>query len=139
MKSQWQTYRELELLSDMVEPQPLHSPLVASVDRWWRALLSHRAGKLDYEDQVEYLERRFTLSCGRSMARTQVWQKLWRLLNQPIKFEPYMRTHLEPEIRQTLDRTGQAWWTVYDPLTGKTAYLASEADVQIWLQERLYY
>lgn len=48
-------------------------------------------------------------------------------------------TRAEPEIRQTLDRTGQTWWKVYDPLTGHTAYLESEAEVQIWLEERLYH
>ena len=139
MKSQWQAYKELELLPEIVEPQSIHSPLAASLDRWWRSLLNHRAGKLDYEDQVDYLERRFTLTCGRSTARTHVWQTLWRLLNQPIRFEPYRRTRPEPEVRQTLDQKGQTWWTVYDPLTGQTAYLESESEVQIWLEERLYH
>lgn len=139
MKSQWQTYKELEYLPDGVEPQPIHSPLVASLDRWWRSWLNRRAENLDYEYQVEYLERRFTLTCGRSTARSHVWRALWRVLNQPIQFELYLRTHPEPEVRRTLDQTGQTWWTVYDPLTGQTAYLESESEVQIWLEERLYH
>ncbi|PSB24546.1 hypothetical protein [Stenomitos frigidus] len=139
MKSQWQFYKALELLSDVVEPQPIHSPLIASLDRWWRSLLSRRARSLDYEDQVEYLERRFTVVCDRSTTRTNIWQPLWRLLNQPLSFNPYLLARPEPEVRRTLDRTGQAWWTVYDPSTGQTAYLESEAEVQIWLEERLYH
>lgn len=139
MKSQWQAYKELELLPDIVEPQTIHSPLIGYLDSWWRSLLSRRAGSLDYENQVEYLERRLKLLCERSTAHTHVWQKLWRLLNQPLRFGPHQPTQAEPEVRQTLDQTGQTWWTVYDPLTGQTAYLESEAEVQIWLEERLYH
>ena len=139
MKSQWQVYKELELLPDAVEPPSIHSPLVAFLDRWWRSLLDRRAESLDYENQVEYLERRFTLLYERSTARTKLWRSLWRLLNQPIGFQPHNLIHSEPEVRQTLDQTGQTWWTVYDPLTGQTAYLESEAEVQIWLEERLYH
>jgi hypothetical protein len=139
MKSQWQSYQELELLSDISKPQPIYSPVIAFMDRWWRSFLNRRADSLDYEDQVEYLERRFKLLCERVPSRSGVWQTLWRLLNHPIKFEPYLVTYPEPEVRQTLDRAGQPWWTVYDPLTGQTAYLESEAEVQIWLEERLYH
>ncbi len=59
MKTQWQQYKELELLPDgLAKPQTIHSPLVAYLDQRWRSLLNQRASNLDYEYQVEYLERR---------------------------------------------------------------------------------
>lgn len=138
MKSQWQFYKELELLPDMIEPQPIHSPIVASLDRWWRSRLNDRATKLDYEYQVEYLERRLRLTCAQASVKRSIWGTLWHLLNQPLGFESSF-SPAEPEIQQTLDRTGHVWWKVYDPLSGQTAYLESEADVHIWLEERLYH
>lgn len=140
MKTQWQRYKELELLPDVVaEPQTIHSPLIASLDRSWRSLLNQRARNLNHEYQVEYLERRLTLISVRSTIAANIWRKCWSILNQPLSFGFQLTTHPEPEIRRTLDQTGQAWWQVYDPSTGHTAYLESEADVQIWLEEHLYH
>jgi len=140
MKTQWQQYKELELLPDNVAaPQTIHSPLLAAFDRYWRSQLDQGARKLDYEYQVEYLERRLTIVCGRSTTKANLWRKCWSLLNKPLRFNPYRSTHPEPEIRRTLDKLGQAWWHVYDPCTGRTAYLESEADVQVWLEEGLYH
>lgn len=140
MKTQWQQYKELELLPDLVaEPQTIYSPLVAALDRRWRSILNQRARKLDYEYQVEYLEQRLTLTCMRSTPTASVWRKCWNVLNRPLRLEPYLPTHPEPEIRQTLDHAGQTWWQVYDPITGHTAYLESEAEVQVWLEDWLYH
>lgn len=44
----------------------------------------------------------------------------------------------EPQIWQSLDYTGQLWWRVYDPVTGQTAYLESETEVSIWLEQLPY-
>ena len=140
MKTQWQQYKELELLPDNVAaPQTIHSPLLAAFDRYWRSQLDQGARKLDYEYQVEYLERRLTIVCGRPTTTANPWRKCWSLLNTPLRFNPYRSTQPEPEIRRTLDKLGQAWWHVYDPCTGRTAYLESEADVQVWLEEGLYH
>lgn len=140
MKTQWQQYKELELLPDNVAaPLTIHSPLLAAFDRHWRSWLDQRARKLDHEYQVEYLERRLTLTCRRSTTTANFWRGCWSLLNKPLRFKPYLSTYPEPEIRRTLDKMGQFWWHVYDPCTGRTAYLESEADVQVWLEERLYH
>lgn len=42
----------------------------------------------------------------------------------------------EPDIWQTLDRHGNVWWHAYDPMTGQTSYLSSEAEVLMWLDQR---
>ncbi|MBW4473630.1 MAG: hypothetical protein KME45_25125 [Stenomitos rutilans HA7619-LM2] len=139
MKTQWQRYKELELLPEgAAEPQTIYSPLIAYLDQRWRSLLNRRAALLDYEYQVEYLERRLSLPCSQTIEKHSLLRKLWHWLNQPINFE-HSFSPSEPEIQQTLDRTGQTWWKVYDPLTGQTAYLESEAEVHIWLEERLYH
>lgn len=139
MNTQWQRYKELELLPDeAAESQTIHSPLLAYLDRRWRSLLNHRAARLDYEYQVEYLEQRLRLNCLQDSRKRSLWQGLWQFLNQPLEFG-YTFSQAEPEIQQTLDRTGQMWWKVYDPLTGQTAYLESESEVHIWLEERLYH
>ena len=44
----------------------------------------------------------------------------------------------EPRIWQSLDYRGQIWWRVYDPVTGQTAYLESETEVCIWLDQLPY-
>ncbi len=138
MKTQWQRYKELELLPDEVaKPQIIHSPLVTYLDQRWRSLLNQQAGKLDYECQVEYLERRLKLACDRA-CRVSAWGELWSLLNRPLGFGQ-QSSQVEPEIRQTLDQTGQTWWKVYDPRTGQTVFLESEAEVRVWLEARLYH
>ncbi|XHX77457.1 MAG: hypothetical protein RBJ76_23940 [Stenomitos frigidus ULC029] len=140
MKTQWEQYKELELLpAQVAAPQTIYSPLVAALDRHWRSRLDQRARKLDHEYQVEYLEQRLTLTCVRATTTANIWRKCWSFLNQPVRFQPYLSAHSEPEIRRTLDQAGQSWWQVYDPLTGRTAYLESEAEVQVWLEERLYH
>ncbi|XGV95633.1 MAG: hypothetical protein ACAF41_23185 [Leptolyngbya sp. BL-A-14] len=138
MKTQWKHYKELELLpEEAAEPETIYSPLIAYLDRRWRSLLNHRASKLDYEYQVEYLERRLKLTCDQLPAKRSVFGKFWHFLNQPLSLVSFSQA--EPEIRQTQDKAGQTWWQVYDPLTGQIAYLESEAEVHIWLEERLYH
>ncbi len=140
MKTQWHIYQTLEQIPDAVlEPQSIHSPIVAWFDRWLRSRLDHRADKLDYEYQVEYLERRLALNYAHPPTKFHLWRHLWTVLNQPLLVEQRQSSHAEPEIQQTLDGSGQKWWKVYDPMTGQTAYLESESDVRIWLEDRLYH
>jgi hypothetical protein len=39
----------------------------------------------------------------------------------------------EPKITEEIDQGGQHWWKVYDPYTGRSHWLASEAEVMAWL------
>lgn len=144
MKTQWQIYQELELLpTALPAPRAVTSPIAAYLGNRWRSLLDRQTSKLDYEQQVDYLERRLALNSYETTGKASVFRQLWKLLNQPLNLGwglgQSIASHPEPEIRQTLDTTGHKWWQVYDPLTGQTTYLESEAEVQIWLEERLYY
>jgi hypothetical protein len=41
----------------------------------------------------------------------------------------------ELEIQTTYDRCGNLWWYVYDPETGRSAWLDSEDEVRIWIEK----
>ena len=45
----------------------------------------------------------------------------------------------EPIVKQARDKKGRIWWYVYDPTTGRSAHLASEEEVLIWLDELFAY
>jgi hypothetical protein len=41
----------------------------------------------------------------------------------------------ELQIREMTDRAGNTWWNVYDPTTGRSAWLDSEDEVRIWIEK----
>ncbi len=45
----------------------------------------------------------------------------------------------EPRIWQTRDRNGNVLWNAYDPVSDRSLYYASEAEVRIWLENRYSY
>lgn len=88
-KSQWQTYKQLELIPDSV-PNP--DAKVATfkfglvkfgLGRAWRSLLSLLIDELvDQEQQVEYIERCWALNeFGEKDNPTSSLQRLWVLMN----------------------------------------------------------
>lgn len=137
MKTQWQIYKELELLPDSIPQTGAANCLFAlHLNKVWRVLSNTLSVKLPHDEQrVEYLERCLLLDCGRYVAVNNSWQKLWTVLNQ-LLWQP--QSCPEPQIWQRSDRAGYTWWHVYDPITGRTAQLESEEAVQIWLEERFY-
>jgi hypothetical protein len=140
MKKQWETYKSLELVPDAVaSPQISHSIVVFQLRQVWQSLMKGINNHLVYEQQVHRLEQCWELEiadCNRPV-KPNLWNKSWALLNQPI-LQRGFSTSSEPEIRQ-IDQGGHIWWYAYDPMTGQKAYLESESEVQIWLEERLYY
>lgn len=140
MKNQWFTYVELEQLSRAVpEPFVSHSMIVNRLSLVWRSFTHRAIDKLTYGEQLEMLERCVTFDWPqREHKKPSFWNKLWILMNQPL-FAWDLTPCQEPKIRQILDSEGHLWWYAYDPLTGQTTYLESEADVQIWLEERFHY
>lgn len=44
----------------------------------------------------------------------------------------------DPKIRERHDRQGNVWFDVYDPVSGRSALLNSEAEVRAWLDTRYY-
>lgn len=44
----------------------------------------------------------------------------------------------EPRIGRVKDHLGNTIWCVYDPITGQSARLSSEVEVNLWLKQRYY-
>ncbi|XPM52400.2 MAG: hypothetical protein EDM05_028905 [Leptolyngbya sp. IPPAS B-1204] len=91
MKSQWQRYRELELISDpLLQLQQAPS---GSAPRSWL-------------------------------------QNLWTAIDLALF------RNLEARVWQSADpKTGQVRWHLYNPETGKTQHLNSDAEVRHWLEQ----
>lgn len=70
---------------------------------------------------------------GAGPLRVAAW--LWSLWQS---LATAMTRDCEPQIRQSLDPSGQLWWDAYDPITGKTTYLESEDEVYRWLDQLPY-
>ena len=48
----------------------------------------------------------------------------------------YLTRPNEVRIWQVSDRQGITYWKAYDPYTNTTAYLNSENDLRVWLEQR---
>ncbi|MBD2731699.1 hypothetical protein H6G96_36845 [Nostoc sp. FACHB-892] len=67
------------------------------------------------------------------------WQKLTTKLKRLGQWVwNQVTTKPELKIRQCKDRAGNVWYQVYNPNTGRTAYLASEEEVRFWIEESFY-
>jgi hypothetical protein len=44
----------------------------------------------------------------------------------------------EPKVWQERDRFGNLYWRIYDPISDRSATLASEQEVREWLDQRFY-
>lgn len=83
-KSQWQNYKELELIpSSAIESQVNQITFAFGVAQVWRLLVVALTRELVYEQQVEYLERCWALDYFETdtAANPNTWQKLWILMN----------------------------------------------------------
>ncbi|NJO79693.1 MAG: hypothetical protein HC827_15060 [Cyanobacteria bacterium RM1_2_2] len=138
MNKEWQTYRKLELITDLTEPQPSRSVLVSQLNGMWQQRANRLLQKRSVEQQARHLEHCLELEGTSSNGDKPVsfWQNLWRVLNQPIFESAGWATH-EPKVQRVSDQGGQIWWHVYDPQTRESVYLESENEVLIWLEEHL--
>lgn len=62
------------------------------------------------------------------LALNSIWQHLLRIFTKGN----------ELQIWQTSDRFGNTWWNAYDPTTGCSTSLTSEAEMRAWIEERYY-
>lgn len=83
-KSQWQTYKELELIpADAPAPPASKFQLALPLVVIWRSLLNALAREQVYEQRTEYLERCWALNYDDVYAvkSAKPWQKLWMLMD----------------------------------------------------------
>lgn len=55
------------------------------------------------------------------------WQRLIRVLSASNELQVWKR-----------DRQGHTYWHAYDPLTGNSTCLSSEAEMRIWIEQHYY-
>jgi hypothetical protein len=55
-----------------------------------------------------------------------IWQKFLKI----IILDPQ-----EIQVQQKVDRYGNKYWYVYDPVTGKSFASGSEADISMWIEQ----
>lgn len=60
------------------------------------------------------------------------WSQLWNWLIDRYCHEP------EPKIWQSRDWQGQVSWHAFDPVTQRSFWCESEAEMRCWLEERYY-
>lgn len=79
----WQSYKALELIPDAVLPKTNTLKFAFGLNQVWRLLLVALTQELVYEQQIEYLERCWTVNCFELDADTgsNTLQKLWTLMN----------------------------------------------------------
>ena len=66
-------------------------------------------------------------------SRTSLWlDKVWKFL-----IKSFTQAH-ELKLYQVTGKAGKSYWYTYDPKTGLSTCLGSEAEVRIWLDQRYY-
>lgn len=44
----------------------------------------------------------------------------------------------EPRVWYTCDAKANLWWHAHDPVTGRSLYDASEAEMRVWIEQRYH-
>ena len=53
-------------------------------------------------------------------------------------FRRQLMVDAEPRVWYTCDAEGHLWWHAYEPMTRRSLYDASEAEMRVWLEQRHY-
>jgi hypothetical protein len=59
-----------------------------------------------------------------------------RLESHYYQIQTWLQTRDEPRVTVCCDRAGNAYYQVYDPITGHSASFGSEAEIRWWLETR---
>lgn len=140
MKNQWQNYQQLELISDSCSADR-GSKLLAALRLAWirRSLINLFTHQLSSTQQIEHLEQCLAIDSGDTdFAQADDSGQWWESAIAHLLPFPQLTASPEPEVWQTADRSGQTRWHVYDPRTGKITDWETEAEVRVWLEERLH-
>ncbi|MFB2833170.1 hypothetical protein [Floridanema evergladense] len=69
----------------------------------------------------------------------QIKSKVASLINNICeRFVTLINHASELKVWQTSDRKGHTWWNAYDPTTGNSISLDSEAEMRMWIEERYH-
>jgi hypothetical protein len=69
----------------------------------------------------------------------EIKSKLATLINKICEgFVTLINQASELKVWQSRDRAGHTWWNAYDPNTGNSISLDSEAEMRMWIEERYH-
>jgi hypothetical protein len=147
MKTQWQVYKELELIPDAVScPHPftigkylIHLRQKPQVETQ-RSPLSplNKFACIAWQQNVNHLEQCLTISDFDTQASRNLWHNFLGFVDQVLEKWQIIAVAPEPTVSQKTNAAGDLLWQVHDPRTGKTIDLESAEAVQVWLDERYY-
>jgi hypothetical protein len=90
-----------------------------------------------YEQQINY-ERLELISRPEPKLEQQPSVVMSLLKGIGQKVIGFFAVDTEPKIWQITEPTGEIWWRAYDPVSGRSAWLATEEDVLKWVEDRYY-
>lgn len=94
--------------------------------------------RLEY-NRLELIPSDFDPVAPAGSRLTQVWQQARTGLNRVGEATlAFLSGSHDPQIVQRRDRTGQAYFQVYDPVTQLHHRFAAEVDLRQWLDQRYY-
>lgn len=137
MNNQWHLYQQLEFMTEAVPPQRHQSAWMERFNPVYRSLTKKFINNLSHDKQIEHLEHSWKLDRLNEYSSLRFAGVFWAVCQQSLI--RWLSTSREPEVCQVSDQNGQVWWYAHDPVTGQMAYLETEEEVQVWLEERLHY
>ncbi len=138
MKTQWQIYRQLELIPDGVSlPSSDKGTSTFYKSKLWKKLVTSCSQHLSDQQKISHLKTCFQLDYSDPHITEQfhLFQTIWRFLNQPIQFSEVWQSS-EPYVWKSYNFLGHIQWHIYDPKNGKTYDLNSEEEVVVWFEKR---
>ncbi|AFY69571.1 hypothetical protein Pse7367_1277 [Thalassoporum mexicanum PCC 7367] len=119
-KVQWQEYKRLELLN-------------ALSDR------SDRSDRTDLKDELKVDQDQPIANGQRGLSYRSIKKTATELVKHLKAGFSNLGDRLtkEPEVKvwQKYDRRGHVYWSAYDPITGQSTSVASEAEMRSWLEQ----
>lgn len=138
MKTQWQIYKELELIPDSISEQANQS-VIKRITQVWHVIFEAKPPVIQSQEQkVEHLERCFDLRADAyELEHSQVWSQCKSVIEQFL--HTWAGSTNEPQVWQSLDKSGKVQWHTYHPRTGRKVDFDSEDEVCVWIEESFYH
>lgn len=89
--------------------------------------------KLTTYQELELISEAELEMQGKRASLRQWLRTVWKLLITSLTRRP------EPQVWKSCNQDGDIYWRIYDPMTGRMAYLGSEEEVLAWIEQSYYH
>lgn len=87
--------------------------------------------------RASQISPRFSNATSTQSSQRQLARSRWSNRLKQWGISLLQKLSAPSDIRiQKINRNGSTYWSLYDPTTGRSAYLSSEQEVRIWLEQR---